>query len=184
MICSRHPVITDQKILITGDTGLAAALSRVLLPGNQVSTVSRTQGYNVQDISRWGEKFLSYDIVINNAYDSWHQIQVLEYFAQHWQPDTHKMIVSIGSMASDYARIEVHKDSEYWPYREHKIALQRCFQGLVRRCLCDIKLINPGPIDTDMTGHLRCVKMSPDWLAKKIKDIMNQPEIKRIDLWR
>lgn len=182
-VCSRHPVITDRKILITGHKGLAAALARVLAD-NQITTVSRTRGYDIRDISHWGSKFLDHDIVINSAYDSWHQIQVLEYFAQHWHQDTNKMIVTIGSIVSDYARIETHKDSEYWPYREHKIALQRCFQRLVRQCVCDIKMINPGPIDTDMTSHLDCVKMSPDWLATKIQDIMGQPEIKRIDLWR
>ena len=182
-ISSRRPVTIERQILITGNSGLAAALSRALRH-DKVSTVSRTQGYPIQDIAQWGVTFLNHDIVINNAYDSWHQITVLEFFAQRWQHDSSKMIVTIGSMVADYARVEIHKDSQYWPYREHKIALQRCFQHLVRQCVCDIKLINPGPIDTDMISHLDCVKIDPDWLALRIKDIMQQPAIKRIDLWQ
>jgi hypothetical protein len=176
-------VTTDPRILITGEQGLAAALCRAL-HSHQVSTVSRRQGTHIKDVSQWGHEFLTHDIVINNAYDSWHQIAVLEFFAQHWQHDRSKMIVTIGSMVTDYARVEMHKDSQYWPYREHKIALQRCFQHLVSQCVCDIKLINPGPIDTDMISHLDCAKMDPDWLALIIKDIMQQPAIKRIDLWQ
>lgn len=176
-------MITDRKILITGDRGLAAALGRAL-QDNEVSTVSRAQGYDIQDITSWGQHFLQHDIVINNAHDGWHQIGVLEYFAGHWCKHDDKMIVNIGSMVTDYTRTEMDKDGEYWPYREHKIALQRCFQRLARTCLCDIKLINPGPIDTGMTKHLACDKIAADWLAERIKDIMQQREIKRIDLWK
>lgn len=173
----------DQHILITGNRGLAAALSRALRD-SCVSTVSRDEGYHIQDISVWGKEFLDHDIVINNAYDSWHQIAVLDYFAQHWQQDPNKSIITIGSMVTDYARTQIQKNDEYWPYREHKIALQRCFQQLVRRCHCDIKLINPGPIDTDMIADVDCVKMDADWLAEKIVHVMQQPEIKRIDIWK
>jgi hypothetical protein len=48
---------------------------------------------------------------------------------------------------------------------------------------CDIKIINPGPIDTDMIAQHQCVKYNPDVLANKIKAIVSDPDVKRVDLW-
>jgi hypothetical protein len=48
---------------------------------------------------------------------------------------------------------------------------------------CDIKIINPGPIDTDMIAHHQCVKYNPAVLANKIKTIVSDPDVKRVDLW-
>lgn len=177
-------MIAHKKILITGDSGLAASLAKLLERDNTVSCVSRSQGNDIKDIASWFDRFSDYHIMINNAYQEWYQIQVLEHVWQVWSDHAERMIVNIGSTASDYARIETNKEAQYWPYRLHKQSLQACFQKIVTMGACDVKLINPGAIDTKMIGHLDCVKMSPDWLAEKIVWIMQQPEIKRVDLWK
>lgn len=177
-------MIAGKKILITGGSGLAASLAKLLEHENTVTCVSRSQGHDIKDIADWFGRFSDHDIMINNAYQDWCQIRVLEHVWQAWSDRADRMIVNIGSTASDYARTETNKEAQYWPYRLHKQSLQACFQKIVTMSACDVKLINPGPIDTKMVGHLHCVKMSPDWLAEKIVWIMQQPEIKRVDLWR
>jgi len=177
-------MIADKKILITGDSGLAGSLRKLLSSTNTVTCVSRNTGYDVKDIASWFDQFSDHDIMINNAYQDWCQIKVLEHVWQIWSDHAAHMIVNIGSTASDYVRTETDKDAQYWPYRLHKQSLQACFQKIVRLGSCDVKLINPGPIDTKMVSHLDCAKMSPDWLAEKIIWIMQQPEIKRVDLWK
>jgi hypothetical protein len=177
-------MISGKKILITGNSGLAGSLEKLLGSTNTVTCLSRKQGYDIKDIAHWFNRFDDHDIMINNAYQDWCQVEVLEHVWNKWANDAARMIVNIGSTASDYRRTETEKDAQYWPYRLHKQSLQACFQKIVRLGTCDVKLINPGPIDTKMISHLDCAKMSPDWLAEKIIWIMQNPEIKRVDLWK
>ena len=48
---------------------------------------------------------------------------------------------------------------------------------------CDMKLINPGPIDTNMLKGVDCTKYDCDTLAVTIKNLVNMSDIKRVDLW-
>jgi NAD(P)-dependent dehydrogenase (short-subunit alcohol dehydrogenase family) len=169
------------KILITGERGLAAALVNTWHRHHVVST--NQQNYNIQDVKVWASDFANFDICINCAYDSWHQITVLEQFYSLWQNDSKKIIVNIGSNSASYSRTELDKEHEYSPYRLHKQALELCFNKLVKNAKCNIKLINPGPIDTDMVSHLQCIKMSPAHIADRIAWLIDQPDIKRLDLW-
>lgn len=176
--------ILGRKILITGSRGLASSLAHFLGSNNTVACVDRHQGRDIASLQQWANDFSHYDIVINNAYQQWCQISVLEFFHDLWQHDDNRMIVNIGSTVSDYVRSEKQKDHCYWPYRIHKQSLQSAFETLCRSARCDIKLINPGPMDTNMAQHLYCEKMSTEFVAEKIIWVMQHPEIKRIDLWR
>jgi len=169
------------KILITGRRGLAAALINTLQQHHVFSTDQ--QNYNIKNVKNWASEFSEFDICINCAYDSWHQVGVLEQFYAMWKDNPKKIIVNIGSTVSNYSRTELDKEYEYSPYRLHKQALELCFNKLVRVAQCDIKLVNPGPIDTDMISHLNCTKMLPAHVADRISWIINQPDIKRLDLW-
>jgi hypothetical protein len=175
-------IIENKKILITGQKGIAERLCHHLGQHNVVTCIGRDIDAN--RVKEWGETFLDFDIVINNAYDQWCQIAVLEYFFSRWRLQRDRMIVNIGSMVADYCRVVRSHDADYWPYRLHKQALQSAFQKMCQNASCDIKLINPGPTATDMTHTLDCVKMSTDDLAQKIIWCMEQPEIRRIDLWK
>jgi NAD(P)-dependent dehydrogenase (short-subunit alcohol dehydrogenase family) len=173
------------NILITGDKGLAEALQTVLMSeGQTVTCVSRQSAHDIKNVKEWGPQYWHYDVCINCAYDSWHQIDVLEQFYYAWRDIPHKQIINIGSKIADYARIEAEIDYQYMEYRVHKQALELAFNRMVNTAACDIKLINPGAIDTDMISHLSCKKMDPAWLAQQIVELMKQPAVKRVDIWQ
>lgn len=168
------------KILITGVRGLAHALGDAYID-HDVTLVSRSGGFDIANINHWGEEFLDYDCVFNNAYDGYAQIGVLEFFYNHWHTDPSKKIITIGSRAITYKRLEA--DTGYWPYRLQKQALQQAHDSMLLTAKCDMKIINPGPIDTPMIAQHQCVKFDPMVLAVKIKSIVEDPTVKRVDLW-
>jgi hypothetical protein len=168
------------KILITGTRGLAQSLGDAYID-HSVTLVSRSGGFNIAEVNRWGHEFLEYDCVFNNAYDGFLQVGVLEFFYNHWKNNHNKKIITIGSRAITHKRIEA--ESGYWEYRLHKQALQHAHDAMLLDAKCDMKIINPGPIDTGMIKHLNSVKMSPNDLAHKIKTIVSDTSLKRIDLW-
>ena len=168
------------KILITGTKGLARALGDAYID-HDVTLVSRSSGFDIAKIDQWGQKFLEYDCVFNNAYDDFFQVDVLEFFYNHWKKDCCKKIITIGSCAITYKRTEA--ESGYWAYRLHKQTLQQAHDAMLLDAKCDMKIVNPGPIDTDMIKHLNTIKLDPDGLAHKIKKIVSDPTLKRVDLW-
>jgi hypothetical protein len=170
------------KILITGTKGLAQALSRIHAL-DHVICVSRSTGHNILDVEQWGHEFKDFDRVYNCAYDGWGQCAVLEYFFDCWQQDQTKCIVNIGSKAITQPRIEINKDREYWHYRTHKQTLQGMCDGMWPTAKCDIKMFNPGPIDTDMIAHHNVPKLSITEVSEKIVHLSADHTIKRVDLW-
>lgn len=171
------------KILITGTRGLAQGLREVLESEHTVTCVSRSTGYSILEIETWAQDFLDYDMVINNAYDGLGQLQVLEYFYHHWQSDPAKHIINIGSRATYYPRSESELDSEYWPYRLHKQMLEKAWEKMVL-CKCDIKLINLGPVDTELIKNITGInKMPVPQAAQNLVRLILDPVIRRADLW-
>lgn len=168
------------KILITGTQGLAQSLGNAYID-HSVTLVSRSGGYDINNIDQWGVKFLDHDCIINCAYNKFAQVKVLEFFFEHWGNNPLKKIISIGSRSIIYKRLD--NDLGYWDYRLHKQALQQAHDAMLLNAQCDLKIINPGPIDTEMIAHQQCVKYDPDKLAVKIKNIIEDPTIKRVDLW-
>ncbi len=168
------------KILITGTRGLAQSLGDAYID-HSVTLVSRSSGYDINDIDTWGNKFADYDCVVNCAYDGFAQVKVLEFFYNQWKHDVNKQIVSIGSRTISFKRSD--NESGYWAYRLHKQALQQAHDSMLLDAKCDMKIINPGPVDTDMIRHLNCVKLDTAALANTIKNIAADATIKRVDLW-
>lgn len=169
------------KILITGTRGIAQALAQVYAD-HTVTCVSRATGHDINLVHSWGFEFLHYDMIFNNAYDGFGQILILEYFYNAWKHDTSKKIVTVGSRSS-YMPASDAKQMTYWPYQAHKLALQHSHDRMVQDAKCDLKIINPGPVDTDMIAHLDIDKMSPSELAQRMAVIVSDPATKRIDLW-
>ena len=52
--------------------------------------VSRRNGYNIRDIDKWGNEFLDFDVVFNNAYDGFYQVDVLNFFYNNWKNNSLK----------------------------------------------------------------------------------------------
>jgi len=170
------------KILVTGTRGLAAGLQQSL-QHHSIVCVSKTTGHNILDVDRWAADFIDMDVVVNCAYDGLGQVKVLEYFYNQWKTDASKIIVNIGSKCIVQPRIELEKDWQYWPYRLHKQFLQTMHDNMSKDCECNLKIINLGAIDTDMTSHLLTSKLAVSHASDMTKFLIENPELKRIDLW-
>ena len=168
------------KILITGTTGLARALSHAYMD-HSVTSVSRSGRFDINCIDQWGHQFLDRDCVFNCAYDGFGQVAVLEFFYKHWKNDPAKQIINIGSRSITFKRLDA--ELGYWPYRQHKLALQQAVDAMLLDAKCDIKIVNPGPIDTPMVATHQCAKFDPTELADKIKIFAADKSLKRVDLW-
>lgn len=175
-------ILKLRKILITGQTGLAKELA-LAYSSDLVTCVSRTTGHNINCVSAWGVDFLDYDCVINCAYDGLGQQLVLDYFYHHWHWIDNKQIITIGSKIITQPRIEIAQDRNYWDYRTHKQTLQAMFDSMITNARCDMKIINPGAIDTPMVASHQISKMSTEYVATRIVDFVRDPINKRLDLW-
>ena len=173
------------KIAITGHTkGLGKALESLLGDNHQVVGFSRSNGYNLADVSKIVDNAAHCDVFINNAYHEYYQCDLLLKMFQLWKDDETKQIVSIGSTVTDYPRIERELDHMPWPYRDHKIGLQRLFRNLIKQPhKCKMLLVSPGAIDTDMIAHLPGIKMSPVAVADIIVKTLEYPLIKEITIY-
>ena len=168
------------KILITGTTGLAQELAFVYADCD-VAAVSLSTGHDILKIDEWGVDFLDYDLVFNCAYSGIGQQLVLEYFHHHWQYNPTKGIITIGSKVITQPRAD--GTNAYWPYRIHKQTLQSIHNSMWPTAQCDLKIINPGAFDSEMVAHLDVLKLSLYELAIRIKKYVEDPVIKRVDLW-
>lgn len=170
------------KILITGLRGLAAGIANNL-KGHEIVAVSRSTGHDINQIRNWGNGFLDCDMIINCAYDGFGQVSVLEFFYDYWKNNPSRSIINIGSRATLYPRAETEKNSQYWSYQLHKQTLENAWKQMLC-CACDLKLINPGPIDTHMMHHITGIKkFNINDLGARIATVAFDPAIKRIDLW-
>jgi hypothetical protein len=88
------------KVAITGHTkGLGKELSALF---DDVVGLSRSNGYDIKDTKLISNAASDCDIFINNAYDGYAQIDLLYEMYNRWH-NTDKLIVTIGSMASNAA---------------------------------------------------------------------------------
>jgi hypothetical protein len=173
------------NILITGKKGLADGLKKVYESdkNNLVQVISRPD-FDIHNVSSWGEMFVDSDLLYNCAYDNDGQLKVLECFARLWSDDPSKTIVTIGSMSADYPRLEIEKNQNFWMYRYHKKILQEAVRDLRSECHCDLRIYNPGAIDTQMIKHLSVPKYNILTLAHQIKQLTEMSGLKRVDLWQ
>lgn len=170
------------NIVITGQKGLAKALADAYSNYN-VTNISRSSGYDINLVDSWANQFFSADMLINCAHSEYAQTKVLECFASAWRNDSSKKIINIGSKVIDYLRSETEKQNEYFAYRNQKQSLQNAFANMVDNCLCDIRLYNLGPTDTNLIANLHIHKMPVAQAAEQIKFFNSLPGIKRVDLW-
>lgn len=171
------------NILITGTGDLSKGIAETLSKFN-TELISRKTGNDINFIDSWGDNYLHFDAVINLAYNGWGQVKILEFFYSAWKNNSTKKIINVGSKVSSYGRSESELENIYWDYRLHKQGLQAAFEKMVNTSKCDIKLINPGPVETKMTEHLNIEKISKKQFAEQLKEIMFNPNLKRVDLWK
>ena len=165
------------KILLTGHTsGLGAAIANKI----KVTGVSRTNNYNIENVSTWAKEFLNYDVLINNAYSKHYQVNVLEEFFKMWADDNNKHVINIGSYVGDYVRTDSTQDHLYWDYRLNKQMLSEATKVMSRSYSWDCKIINFGPINTPMASLIEN-KIPVDEAANQVIQLLDNRNIKRMD---
>jgi NAD(P)-dependent dehydrogenase (short-subunit alcohol dehydrogenase family) len=98
--------------------------------------------------------------------------------------DQNKIIINIGSIVTDYPRIEKELDDQPWPYRDHKLALMNTFRRLVQLGhTCRLALVNPGATNTDMIKHLDCKKIKASDVASAVTTVLANPLIKELTVY-
>jgi NAD(P)-dependent dehydrogenase (short-subunit alcohol dehydrogenase family) len=173
------------KIAITGHTsGIGLALANRLQQDHDIVGLSRSNDYNIEDVSSIVAAAKDCDVFINNAYCEYQQALLLQELYINWE-HTDKQIINIGSVVTNYPRSQIELNDLPWPYRDHKIALEKMFRNLVwRRSPCSLHLISPGPVDTPMVKHLQVSKLNPNSVVDVVLNIMYNRNIKELTLWQ
>jgi len=156
------------KIAITGHTsGLGKELYDLF---DNAIGMSRSNGYDIaHDIDKVINESMDCDVFINNAYCGYHQIDLLNKLFDKWK-DTDKLIVNIGSCATDTIRTFQH------PYSIHKLSLEHTCKQLnnIQESTCRVMCIKPSWIDTPAVSSVCVSKMCPAELAIFIKTLIDQ----------
>jgi NAD(P)-dependent dehydrogenase (short-subunit alcohol dehydrogenase family) len=173
------------KIAITGHTsGIGLALANRLSQDNEIIGLSRSNGYDIGDIPSIVYAAKDCDIFINNAYCEYQQALLLQDLYSEWK-DTTKQIISIGSVVTSYPRSQIELNDLPWPYRDHKIALEKMFRKLVwEHNSCSLHLISPGPVDTPMIKHLSVSKLNPNSVVDVVLNVMYNRNIRELTVWQ
>ena len=173
------------KIAITGNTsGIGLALANRLQQDHDIVRLSRSNGYNIADTTKILDAAKDCDVFINNAYCEYQQALLLQSFYAIWK-DSDKQIINIGSVVTNYPRSQVELDNYPWPYRDHKVALEKLFRKLAwERSKCSLHLISPGPVDTKMIKHLTVPKLDPNSVVDVVLNVMYNRSIKELTLWQ
>lgn len=178
------------KIAITGHTkGIGKACFDLLSKEHEVVGFSRSNGYHLVDqynsIVR-GVK--NCDVFVNNAYQGFTQIALLNSIFDEWKDDPNKTIVNISSL-SKYPGLSGNTTG----YSASKAALSHQAFVLMFKTnrKCRIININPGYVDTDMIANLPNIenksKLTAEECANAIVWAINQPqhiEIGELSIWR
>jgi len=167
---------TEVKVAITGHTqGLGKALFDIY--DNSLG-FSRSNGFNINNPDPIVQASLDCDIFINNAWDKFAQINLLENLFYFWRYQN-KTIVNISSVSPNKAR----QFDELSFYATHKLALDDasyCLQELEKNCrIINIKL---DWLDTEMSKPWNFPKLKPDYVAKEIVKIIDMPSITNVSL--
>jgi hypothetical protein len=163
------------KVLLTGHTsGIGASLNNLI----DCTGISRSNGYDTNNVIKWCEEFSDYDLLINNAPQN--QLGVLESFFNMWSDNINKQVINIGSYIIDHPRINAAEDNMYWRYRIDKTALSDASNKMSHYSWC-CQIINFGPTETPMTSTSTNNKIMVSDASNAIIMLMNDKKIKRLD---
>ena len=173
------------KIAITGHSkGIGKACSDLLSAEHEVIGLSRSNGYNIDEVEPIILVANSCDVFINNAYSGIQQSVIFDRLFQMWRNDDMKTIVNINSR-SKYDGV---RTSLYGADKKHldHIAKSNVFSDMNKRIR--VININPGYVDTDMIPERAKAynKLSPEKVAEVIKWCIDQPheiEINELSIW-
>ena len=139
------------KIGITGHSkGIGKALvDELYKAGHDIMGFSRSNGFDITNYDQIAQAVRDADVFINNAWDNYYQVDLLNAVFDIWRNDESKMIVNISSMAK-YPGLSDNTSS----YTASKAALSHQALKLMFKTnrKCKIININPGFVKTDMVS--------------------------------
>ena len=174
------------KIGITGHSkGIGKALADGLYEaGHDVMGFSRSNGFDIVNYDQIAQAVENADIFINNAWNDYYQVNLLNAVFNKWRDDESKTIVNISSL-SKYPGLSDNISG----YTASKAALSHQALMLMFKTnrKCKIININPGFVDTDMVAGKGFKMLTPKETAETILWAINQPrhiEIVELSFWR
>lgn len=173
------------KIAITGHSkGIGKACFDLLSKEHDVVGMSRSNGFDINEIKPIIMMTNSCDVFINNAYSGTKQSELFDQLFNLWRTDDTKTIVNINSR-SKYDGV---RTSLYGADKKHldHIAQSNVFSDMNKRVR--VININPGYVDTDMVPPRAkdYNKLTPETVAEAIKWCLDKPqeiEINELSLW-
>ena len=164
------------KVAITGHTrGLGKELFN--LYENAIG-FSRSNGFDINDPDPIVKAALDCDVFINNAWDKFAQVGILESLFYFWRYEN-KTIVNISSVSPENTR----RFDAVGLYATHKLALDDASATLNNvRKNCRIVNIKLDWLDTEMSQYWNVPKMDPGMAALEIKKIIDTSDITKKSL--
>lgn len=129
--------------------------------------------HDIKNPDPWIEALLSCDVFINNAYDGFHQVNMLEKVFLKWINED-KTIINISSTASEIKHINYQMG--FYPI--HKKALdEACMRLQHIEKNCRVVNVKIGWMDTPLSENFVEDKLDPKVVADKIMYIIENNDI-------
>lgn len=158
----------------TAITGHTRGLGRELFMLYQDAVgFSRSNGFDINYPEPIIQNSLDCDLFINNAWDKFAQVNLLESLFYFWRYQE-KIIVNISSVSPEQPR----RFEDVGLYATHKLALDDASSTLQNLdSACRIVNIKLDWLDTEMSKYWDLPKLDPKQAAKDIQNIIKNPGI-------
>lgn len=170
------------KIAITGHTkGIGKAIFDSLQSaGYECSGYSRTNGFDISDTSKLIQSVLDHDVLINNAYHQFYQIDLFNLWYSKHQHDKSKTIINIGSIIKNTMPNGTAATSKEY------IACKKQLDFITKKAAmsadrkCRIINVNPGFVKTELSQKYSGLdhnypSLSVQQCADAVCWVLNQP---------
>jgi NADP-dependent 3-hydroxy acid dehydrogenase YdfG len=174
------------KIAITGHSrGIGKACADLLGEEHDIHGMSRSNGFDINDVQPIIMSSHTCDVFINNAYSGIQQSILFDALFNMWKDDSTKTIVNLNSR-SKYSYTS--PNPLYSADKKHldHIAQSKVLSNMNKRVR--VININPGYVDTDMMPDRakNYNKLTPTKIAETIKWCLDQPpevEVNELSIW-
>lgn len=157
-----------RTVAITGHTrGIGHAFAQWFEQrGHQIVGMSRSNGYNINNVDQIVEQAKSCDIFINNAWHEYNQSSIMYRLHHEWLGREDKLIVAVSSSRVVKASNFHNADPARNLYKNSKMSLELSCQHLWNQDPYPrICILRPGHTDTDFTTHSNLPKMPADQMV-------------------
>lgn len=159
-------------------TGYKSGLGKELYKRLGGFGIDKVDGKDITKPDVWIHEALDTDVFINNAYDGFSQINLLEMFFKEWK-ESNKVIVNVSSCAADLDFL--YEENLLYPI--HKRSLEDACVRL-QNTKSNVRILNikVGWMDTPMSSKFTEEKMSTEYVASKIIECINDKNVKSITI--